>query len=128
MLLEASPRGIDLTEVRRHMTDLDGVIDVHDLHAWTITSGLPVLSAHVVVDAGTLGDGLRRRASWTSSRNACAATSTSSTPRSSWSRPGTPTTSPRCMSKRIGRDRDLRQVPVRPWSMAVASGHGASGY
>ena len=57
VLLEASPRGIDLTEVRRHMTGLDGVIDVHDLHAWTITSGLPVLSAHVVVDPGTLAGG-----------------------------------------------------------------------
>jgi cobalt-zinc-cadmium efflux system protein len=57
VLLEASPRGIDLTEVRQHMTGLDGVIDVHDLHAWTITSGLPVLSAHVVVDAGDLARG-----------------------------------------------------------------------
>jgi cobalt-zinc-cadmium efflux system protein len=50
VLLEASPRGMDLSEVRRHMTTLNGVRDVHDLHAWTITSGLPVLSAHVVVD------------------------------------------------------------------------------
>jgi cobalt-zinc-cadmium efflux system protein len=57
VLLEASPRGIDLSEVRRHMTDLDGVTDVHDLHAWTITSGVPVLSAHVVVDPGVLADG-----------------------------------------------------------------------
>jgi cobalt-zinc-cadmium efflux system protein len=57
VLLEASPRGVDLSEVRRHMTRLDGVIDVHDLHAWTITSGLPVLSAHVVVDPGTLASG-----------------------------------------------------------------------
>ncbi len=57
VLLEASPRGIDLSEVRQHMTGLDGVIDVHDLHAWTITSGLPVLSAHVVVDPGTLASG-----------------------------------------------------------------------
>jgi cobalt-zinc-cadmium efflux system protein len=54
VLLEASPRGIDLSEVRRHMTELDGVTDVHDLHAWTITSGLPILSAHVVVDPGVL--------------------------------------------------------------------------
>ncbi len=54
VLLEASPRGIDLTEVRQHITGLDGVLDVHDLHAWTITSGLPVLSAHVVVDAAAL--------------------------------------------------------------------------
>jgi cobalt-zinc-cadmium efflux system protein len=57
VLLEASPRGIDLSEVRRHMTELDGVSDVHDLHAWTITSGLPILSAHVVVDPAVLANG-----------------------------------------------------------------------
>jgi cobalt-zinc-cadmium efflux system protein len=50
VLLEASPQNVDLSEVRRHMTEVRGVRDVHDLHAWTITSGLPVLSAHVVVD------------------------------------------------------------------------------
>ncbi len=61
ILLEASPEGIDLAEVRRHMTELSGVQEVHDLHAWTITSGLPVLSAHIVVDPGVLarGDGAR---------------------------------------------------------------------
>jgi cobalt-zinc-cadmium efflux system protein len=57
VLLEASPRGMDLTEVRRHMTTLNGVRDVHELHAWTITSGLPVLTAHVVVDPGVMDDG-----------------------------------------------------------------------
>jgi cobalt-zinc-cadmium efflux system protein len=57
VLLEASPRGIDLTEVRAHMAALEGVVGVHDLHAWTITSGLPVLSAHVVVDPAVLSDG-----------------------------------------------------------------------
>jgi cobalt-zinc-cadmium efflux system protein len=57
VLLEASPRGIDLTEVRAHMTELAGVAGVHDLHAWTITSGLPVLSAHVVVDPAVLSNG-----------------------------------------------------------------------
>jgi cobalt-zinc-cadmium efflux system protein len=57
VLLEASPRGMDLTEVRAHMIALDGVVGVHDLHAWTITSGLPVLSAHVVVDRSVLVDG-----------------------------------------------------------------------
>ncbi len=50
VLLEATPRGVDLDEVRRHIREVDGVVDVHDLHAWTITSGVPVLSAHVVVD------------------------------------------------------------------------------
>src|SRR5216683_454533 len=57
VLLEASPRGVDLTEVRRHLAEVDGVTDVHDLHAWMITSGLPVLSAHVVVDPGLLAEG-----------------------------------------------------------------------
>lgn len=57
VLLEASPRGVDLGEVRRHLTGVDGVRDVHDLHAWTITSGLPVLSVHVVVEPGVLTEG-----------------------------------------------------------------------
>lgn len=49
VLLEAAPRGVDLAQVRAHILEVDGVLGVHDLHAWTITSGLPVLSAHVVV-------------------------------------------------------------------------------
>ncbi|MER5884828.1 cation diffusion facilitator family transporter [Streptomyces sp. NPDC001941] len=49
VLLESAPKGVDMAEVRAHILGLDGVEDVHDLHAWTITSGLPVLSAHVVV-------------------------------------------------------------------------------
>jgi len=57
VLLEASPRGIDLSEIRSHLTGLTGVRDVHDLHVWTITSGLPVLSVHVVVDPDVLADG-----------------------------------------------------------------------
>lgn len=50
ILLEASPKGIDLDDIRRHMAELPGVREVHELHVWTITSGLPVFSAHVVVD------------------------------------------------------------------------------
>lgn len=57
VLLEATPRGVDMIEVRTHMTALEGVKDVHDLHAWTITSGLRVLSAHVVVDPEVLAGG-----------------------------------------------------------------------
>ncbi|MFI9749212.1 cation diffusion facilitator family transporter [Streptomyces collinus] len=49
VLLETAPKGVDMTEVRSHILATDGVEDVHDLHAWTITSGMPVLSAHVVV-------------------------------------------------------------------------------
>ncbi|MFE6228321.1 MULTISPECIES: cation diffusion facilitator family transporter [unclassified Streptomyces] len=54
VLLEAAPKGVDMAEVRAHILALPGVEDVHDLHAWTITSGMPVLSAHVVVDAAAL--------------------------------------------------------------------------
>ncbi|MDQ1663101.1 MAG: cobalt-zinc-cadmium efflux system protein [Blastococcus sp.] len=57
VLLEAAPRGVDLEQVRAHMVEVDGVLGVHDLHAWTITSGLPVLSAHVVVTQEALGGG-----------------------------------------------------------------------
>jgi cobalt-zinc-cadmium efflux system protein len=55
VLLEATPKDVDLDEVRRHMLATHGVIDVHDLHAWAITSGVNVLSAHVVVSVGRLG-------------------------------------------------------------------------
>jgi cation diffusion facilitator family transporter len=57
VLLEAAPKGVDLEQVRTHMLEVDGVTGVHDLHAWTITSGLPVLSAHVVVSDDALADG-----------------------------------------------------------------------
>lgn len=57
VLLEAAPRGVDLDEVRAHILRVDGVRGVHDLHAWTITSGLPVLSAHVVVSDDALAAG-----------------------------------------------------------------------
>ena len=49
VLLEATPKGVRLDEVRAHILDAPGVADVHDLHAWTITSGVNVVSAHVVL-------------------------------------------------------------------------------
>ena len=57
VLLEATPRGVDLDEVRRHIEEVRGVVGVHDLHAWTITSGVPVLSAHVTIDAACIAQG-----------------------------------------------------------------------
>ena len=57
VLLEAAPKGVDLDHVRQHIRCVSGVVGVHDLHAWTITSGLPVLSAHVVVDEVTISGG-----------------------------------------------------------------------
>lgn len=50
ILLEATPKGVELEDVRGHILGIPGVREVHDLHAWTITSGMPVLSAHVVVE------------------------------------------------------------------------------
>jgi cobalt-zinc-cadmium efflux system protein len=49
VLLEAVPADIDVEQVREDMRRLDGIEDVHDLHIWTITSGLYALSAHIVV-------------------------------------------------------------------------------
>ncbi len=49
--------GLDLAQVRAHIESVPGVRGAHDLHAWTLTSGLPVLSAHVVVDDAHLTDG-----------------------------------------------------------------------
>jgi cobalt-zinc-cadmium efflux system protein len=57
VLLEATPHGVDLSEVREHIKGVRGVVDVHDLHAWTITSGVPVLSAHVIVDQACINEG-----------------------------------------------------------------------
>ena len=52
VLLEATPKGIDMDHVRQHILDAPGVVDCHDLHAWTITSGMNVVSAHVIVADG----------------------------------------------------------------------------
>ncbi len=52
VLMEAAPGHIDVDEVRAAMAALPGVLEVHDLHVWTITSGLESMSAHVVTDQG----------------------------------------------------------------------------
>jgi cobalt-zinc-cadmium efflux system protein len=52
VLLEATPEGIDAEAVGRRMAAMPGVAEVHDLHIWTITSGFPALSAHVLVPEG----------------------------------------------------------------------------
>jgi cobalt-zinc-cadmium efflux system protein len=56
VLLEAVPKGTDLTAIRQHILATPGVLDAHDLHVWTLTSGMPVLSVHVVVDEAVLAD------------------------------------------------------------------------
>lgn len=50
ILLQGAPDGVDLADVRRHLAEVPHVVGVHDLHAWTVTSGQPTLSAHVVVE------------------------------------------------------------------------------
>jgi len=50
VLLESTPPGLDLDAVRGHMLELDHVIAVHDLHATLVATGVPNLTAHVVVD------------------------------------------------------------------------------
>lgn len=60
ILLEETPAGMSAEEVGRAIVGLDGVVEVHDLHIWTITSGFPALSAHVLVAPGADCHGLRR--------------------------------------------------------------------
>ncbi len=55
VLLEATPKGVDVQLIREHILAVDGVVSVHDIHIWTITSGVPVFSAHVVVEDAALG-------------------------------------------------------------------------
>lgn len=50
ILLEGTPRGIDLKAVQNTICSHKGVLSVHDLHAWTLTQGFEALSAHLVVD------------------------------------------------------------------------------
>jgi cobalt-zinc-cadmium efflux system protein len=52
VLLQATPKGVDLDEVRQHLLRAEDVDDIHDLHAWTLTSGINVVSAHVVMRPG----------------------------------------------------------------------------
>jgi cobalt-zinc-cadmium efflux system protein len=57
VLLENTPRSIDLAQVRQHVLDVPHVLAVHDLHASRVSSDLPVLTAHVVVDDSCFLDG-----------------------------------------------------------------------
>ena len=52
VFMEAAPTGIDPDAIGRALAGQPGVVEVHDLHVWEVTSGFPALSAHVVVQAG----------------------------------------------------------------------------
>jgi cobalt-zinc-cadmium efflux system protein len=57
ILLEAAPKTMDLDQVRAHLLATEHVHGLHDLHAWTVTSDLPALSAHIVIDDSCFNDG-----------------------------------------------------------------------
>jgi cobalt-zinc-cadmium efflux system protein len=52
VFMEAAPAGLDPEEIGRALAGQPGVVEVHDLHVWEVTTGFPALSAHVVVRAG----------------------------------------------------------------------------
>jgi cobalt-zinc-cadmium efflux system protein len=56
VLLEAAPEDMDLADLRQHLLDNERVLDVHDLHVWVVTSSLPAVSAHVVIEDGCFAD------------------------------------------------------------------------
>lgn len=57
VLNESTPRDTNVRHIRDHIQAAPGVVDVHDVHVWSITSGEPVFTAHVVVDAEVFSDG-----------------------------------------------------------------------
>lgn len=64
ILMEGRPAHIDFEEVNRTITSFEGVVDIHDLHTWSITSGFPVLTCHLVVKTNTDRDALLKAVSW----------------------------------------------------------------
>jgi len=61
IFMEGSPAGIDPADVARSLAGDPDVVEVHDLHIWTVTSGFPALAAHVLVSPDTDCHGARRR-------------------------------------------------------------------
>jgi cobalt-zinc-cadmium efflux system protein len=53
ILVQAAPPGTDLDAIHASLEALDGVVDVHDLHVWTLTSEMEVATAHLMIRAGT---------------------------------------------------------------------------
>lgn len=57
VLNESTPSDTDVQQIRDHIRRAPGVVDVHDVHVWSITSGEPVFTAHVVVDSEVFSEG-----------------------------------------------------------------------
>ncbi|MFJ4656739.1 cation diffusion facilitator family transporter [Nocardia sp. NPDC088792] len=62
ILFQHSPEGLDVERVAKALQAVPGVADVHDLHVWTLTSGMEVASAHITVNPGRVGDEVLRAA------------------------------------------------------------------
>lgn len=56
ILMEGAPGHIDISKLRQAMLKVPGVVDVHDIHVWTITSGMDAMSGHVTIDAASIPD------------------------------------------------------------------------
>src|SRR5262249_23726451 len=61
IFLESAPADIDPDEVGRAIAGAEDVVETHDLHVWTVTSGFPALSAHVLVKPGADCHAIRRQ-------------------------------------------------------------------
>ncbi|MGN8553685.1 UNVERIFIED_CONTAM: cation diffusion facilitator family transporter [Microbacterium sp. SLM126] len=57
VLSESVPQGTHVQDIRQHILQTPGVVDVHDIHVWQLTRGAPVFTAHVVVDGASMADG-----------------------------------------------------------------------
>jgi cobalt-zinc-cadmium efflux system protein len=64
VLLQAAPAGVDVADIQRELSALPGIVDVHDLHVWTLTSEMEVASAHLMVRTGTDTHGVLDQARW----------------------------------------------------------------
>jgi cobalt-zinc-cadmium efflux system protein len=60
VLLDIAPSGLQVEEIGRAMASHPGVVQVHDLHVWEVTTEFPTLSAHVLVEPGADCHGIRR--------------------------------------------------------------------
>jgi cobalt-zinc-cadmium efflux system protein len=61
IFLEAAPEGMDVEEIGTALAGQPGVVEVHDLHVWEVTSGFPSLSAHVLVESDADCHGIREQ-------------------------------------------------------------------
>ena len=62
ILIQASPKGIDLEVIKTNILALDGVKEIHDFHAWRVTDGMDVLTAHIIVDNENITQTIKNQA------------------------------------------------------------------